>query len=446
MKDISCLKQNFCDLTKFILSQAKKLGASAAEVTINADDGFSINVRKNSVENIEYSKEKKLCITVYFGYRSGFATTSDLSPPAIAKTVEKACYIAKFTNEDPFSGLADKELLAFDYPDLDLYHPWKIEVSDAIDLAKNCENTALSYNKLINNSEGTSVNSHTNFSFYGNSLDFYGDVASTAHSINCTLVAESNNEMQRDHYYTVNRDPVFLENTDDIATKAASQTIKRLGAKRISTMECPIIFSAQLASELIGSFVGAIYGTNLYRKTSFLVDHLGKQIFPKQIQIEENPLLHKAIGSTPFDNEGVKLNRSDVVVDGVLKRYLLDNYSARKLKMKSTGNAGGVHNLILKPGDLSLNNLIKKMGSGLLITEMLGSGVNIVTGDYSRGIFGYLIENSEIQYPVTGATIAGNLKDIFMNIEDIGNDVDYRHNILTGSILINKMTVAGNQL
>ena len=436
---------NLCNLTESIINQAKKMGATAAEVAASVDSGFSINVRKNEVETIEHSKGKTVGVTVYFGYRAGSATTSDLKPEAIKIMLEKACHIASFTEEDPFAGLAEKELMAYDYPNLDLYHPWPIKITEAISLAKDCEAIGLSYDKQIINSEGATVDTSTAFDVYANSHGFCGTVASTKHSISCSFIAKRNEEMQRDYYYTIACDPNDLENISNVAIKAAERTVKRLGAQKISTRECPIIFIPEIAHSLINNFVNAIHGANLYRKSSFLLDHLHKQVFAKLINIEENPHIPKALGSSPFDSEGVKLNRSDIVVDGVLQRYVLDSYSARKLKMTTTGNGGGIHNLIVKTGPLDLNGLLQKMGSGLLVTEFMGSdGVNIVNGDYSRGIFGYWVENGKIQYPVAGATIASNLKNIFLNLVEVGNDVDYRSNILTGSILLDKMTVAGS--
>lgn len=434
------------DLACSIIDQAKKMRATAAEATINVDSGFAINVRKNNVDTIEHSKSKNLVVTLYFGNRTGSATTSDLKPAAISTLLEKARHIARFTEEDPFTGLAEKELLADDYPDLDLSHPWSIKTDEAIALAKNCEAQAMGYDKKIVNSEGVAVDSSATFNVYANSHGFCGTVTSTKHSVSCSLISQHHDEMQRDYYYTIARDAKNLEPWEEVATKAAKKTVSRLGAKKISTQECPVIFIAATASSLINNFVNAIYGFNLYQKNSFLVDQLHQQIFADQLNIEENPYIPKALGSAPFDLEGVKLKRSDVITNGILQRYLLDSYSARKLNLRTTGNASGVHNLMVKTNgpDLDLNGLLQKMGGGLLITELMGSGVNIVTGDYSRGAFGYWVENGEIQYPVTGATIAGNLKDIFLDIDTIANDIDHRHNILTGSILLKKMMVAGS--
>lgn len=436
----------FDDLAGDIISQAKGMGATAVEVGADASSGFSVSVRKNKVETIEHSNEKTLGVTVYFGCRTGSATTSDLKPQAIQAMLEKACHIARFTSVDPFVGLADSELMAYGYQnlDLDLYHPWQIKVEEAIDLAKNAETKGFSYDKRLVNSEGTSLDTFKTFNLYANSHSFCGATVTTRHSFTSGFIAEEKGQMQRDYYYTVARDARDLENADQVALQAAERTINRLNAQRITTRKCPIIFSAEIASDLIGNFIRAIMGSNIYRKASFLLDRLHSQVFAKHINIEENPLLPKALGSAAFDGEGVKLSRNNIVVDGVLQRYVLDSYSARKLKMKTTGNAGGIHNLIIKAGELDLNGLLRKMGTGLLVTDLMGDGVNIVTGDYSRGIFGYWVENGTIQYPVTGVTIAGNLKDMLLNIVAVGNDIDYRSNILTGSILLDKMTVAGS--
>jgi len=439
-------EDRFHDLTTSVLHQAKKCGATAVEVDATLSLGFSINVRKSQIETIEHCNGKTLGVTVYFGCQTGSATTSDLSAQAVHTTVEKACHIARFTSEDSFVGLADPELMAYNYPDLDLYHPWQISVEEAIDLARNAEAVGLSHDKRLTNSEGAALNSFKTFNIYANSHGFCGTTASTKHSFNCAFIAEQNNEMQRDYHYTVAHDPNDLENVVYVAKEAAKRTINRLNARRITTRSCPIIFSAETASSLIGSFIRAIHGTNIYRKTSFLLNQLHKPVLAKHINIEENPLIPKALGSTAFDAEGVKVCRNDIVIDGVLQRYALDSYSARKLKMKTTGNAGGVHNVTIKPGNLGLDRLLRKMGTGLLVTELMGDGINIVTGDYSRGVFGYWIENGTIQYPVIGATIASNLKDMLLNIVDVGNDVDNRSSILTGSILLENMAVAGNQV
>ena len=431
------------ELAEHIIGKAKKMGATAVEVSGNTDSEFAVSIRKNSVENIEQGKNKNIEVTVYFGTKSGSATTSDFNSAAINTMLEKASHIARFTEEDPYNYLAEKELMAYDYPNLNLYHPWDIQTEEAIAIAKNCESIGLASNKKITNSEGATVSAYSNLGIYANSHGFSGTVQSTKHSISCSFIAEQNKEMQRDHYYTIARDPNDLETPEKIALRAAKRTVDRLGAKKIITQQCPVIFSAEVAPSIIGGFIQAIHGSNLYRKSSFLLDQLQKPVFPNHINIAENPFIPKALGSCPFDAEGVKSSKSNLITNGILQRYVLDSYSARKLNMKTTGNSGGIHNLIVKTGSLSLDDLLKKMGKGLLITELLGGDTNIVTGDYSRGVFGYWVENGKIQYPVTGVTIAANLKNIFLGIQEISNDIDYRSNILTGSILLDEMTIAG---
>jgi PmbA protein len=432
------------DLTKTVIGQAKQMKATAVEVVANVNSGFAVNVRKNNIETIEHSKTKGIEVTVYFDHRFGTAATTDLSSHAINIMLEKACYIARFTEEDPCSGLAEKELMAYSYPDLDLYHPWSLEIDETIKLAKACEAQGLVYDKRITNSEGAEISTTSSFNVYANSHEFYGVITSTRHSISCAFIAEHNKEMQRDYYYTVARSSKGLASDSEVALKAAKRTVDRLGAKKLSTRKCPVIFNAEIASSVIGNFVAAIEGTNLYRKTSFLIDHLQKPVFANHINIAEDPYILRGLGSSPFDAEGVKLSRNDLVKDGILQHYVLDSYSARKLKMKTTGNAGGIHNLIVQPGSLDFEGLLKKMNTGLLVTELMGGGVNIVTGDYSRGVFGYWVENGNIQYPVTGVTIASNLKDILLNIIEVGNDIDRRSNILVGSILFDEMVIAGS--
>lgn len=434
----------FRNVINDIIKQAKKLGATAVEVDASIGSGFSINVRKHKVETIEHSNGKSLSVTVYFGDRSGSANTADFNPQSIRSVIEKSCYIARFTSQDPFVGLADPTLMAYNYQDLDLYHPWRINVEEAIDLAKNAESRGFSYDKRITNSDGVALDTANIFDIYANSHGFYGTTEATRHDFSCAFIAEDNNEMQRDYYYTVACNAGDLENTEQVAIKAAKRTINRLNAQKLTTRTSPVIFSAEIAKNLINTFITAIHGNNIYRNYSFLVNQLQKPVFAKHIHIEENPLIPKALGSAAFDEEGVRLSRNDIVVNGVLQRYVLDSYAARKLNMQTTGNAGGVHNLIVRTDKLDLDGLLHKMGTGLLVTEIMGDGVNIVTGDYSRGIFGYWVENGCIQYPVTGVTIAGNLKDMLLNIVAVSNDIDYRSNILTGSILLDKMTIAGS--
>jgi len=436
------------NLATKVIAQAKTLGATAVEVDAGTSFGFAVNVRENQVETIEHSNGKELSVTVYFDKNTGSAGTSDFSDNGITAMLEKACYIARFTNADPFAGLADQDLMAYDCQDLDLdtYHPWQVSVDEAIDMAKAAEKTGFAYDRRIINSEGAAIDTYQVFDVYANSQDFCGANAATKHSFSCSFIAkDQDDDMQRDYDYTVAHNANDLKDINMVARQAAQKTVDRLNARRINTCSKPIIFAADVASSLIGNFLRAINGTNIYRKSSFLLDSLDKQVFAKLVNIEENPHLPKGFGSTYFDDEGVKVFKNNIIVDGVLQHYILDSYAARKLSLKTTGNAGGVHNLIVKPAaDSNLSQLLRKMHTGLLVTELMGDGVNMVTGDYSRGVFGYWVENGIIQYPVTGATIASNLQDMFLNIIDIGNDIDYRGNILTGSILVDNMTLAGS--
>jgi PmbA protein len=432
-----------------ILLKAKKAGASSAESSITINQGFAVQVRMQELENIEHHCDNNLSINVYFGHHIGSATTSDLNPETIKLTLEKACHIAQYTQEDPCIGLADKELMAYQYPELDLYHPWNIDLEQAVALTKECEAAGLQHDKRIVNSEGAAFSTSESFGVHANTHGFSGNYPSSLHSLHCILIAKQQEEMQRDFEYTIARDSKDLKAAKQIGVMAAERTLKRLQARNLPTQDCPIIFTAEMAKSLLGNFVSAISGGNLYHKTTFLLDKLGKQVLNKHITINEEPHLPNGMGSAPFDNEGVLTKPRALVENGVLQGYVLNSYTARKLKMQTTGNAGGIHNLFInsttsKP-DLDLNGLIKQMGKGFLVTELLGQGVNITTGDYSRGAFGFWVENGVIQYPVTGVTIAGNLKDLLLNIVAIGNDIDKRDNIFTGSILLDKMKVAGSE-
>jgi len=430
-------------LASDILKLAKAEGATQAEVGISSSIGFSVSVRMGEVETVEYNRDKGVAITVFCGKQKGAASTADTTPEAIKSAVTAACHIAKFTNKDPCAGLADADLMATHYPDLDLYHPWSINPEQAIELATECENRARAVDTRITNSEGSSVATYQGLHIYGNSHGFIGAYATSRHSINCTLVAQDKQGMQRDGSFTVARDPHDLQSITQLARESGERTVKRLDGRRLKTCQAPVIFHAEIASSLLGNFLAAISGGNLYRKSSFLVDHLGKAVFADHIQIYERAHLLKGLGSAPFDHEGVITTDRDLVTDGMLQGYLLGSYSARKLGMKTTGNAGGSHNILIKPGNNDLEGLLKKMDRGLLVTELLGQGVNLVTGDYSRGAAGFWIENGTIQYPVEEITIAGNLNDMYRNLVAVGNDIDPRSHILTGSILLEKMTIAG---
>jgi len=426
------------------LSLAKARGASEAEVMASMDDGFSVNVRMGEVETVEYHQDKGIGITVYFGKRSGSVTTTDTSTAALMAAVEKACSIAKFTEEDPCSGLADADLMAKNLPDLDLYHPWQITAAQAIALALDCETSARAHDLRIKNSEGASVMTHQAYHVYANSHGFLGAVPTTRHSVACALVAEENGEMERDHGFTLSRDFKKLEDVKTIGALAAKRTVSRLGSRKLSTMKVPVILVSELARGLMGSFIYAIHGNNLYRKASFLLDYLDKPVFAKHVRLYEDPFLPSALGSSAFDREGVATQKKDLVSAGILNSYVLNSYAARKMGMQTTGNAGGVHNLFSSHSELDLKALLKKMDKGVLVTELIGDGVNIITGDYSRGAAGFWVENGEIQYPVSEITIAGNLKDMFLNLVAIGNDIDKNGSIQIGSILLEEMTVAGS--
>ena len=436
--------ERLTSLVADILAEAKQQGASSAEAGLSVDRGLSVNVRLGEVETIEHHRSQGLGVTVYFGQRKGTASSTDLSAQAVRETVAAACRIAKIAAEDEFAGLPDAELLAKEFPDLDLYHPWDVEVEDAIQLAKRCEDAARGYHPDISNSEGANLNTYQGLRVAGNSLGFLHGYPSSRHSISCSVIGGTGDNMQRDDWWTVARDAADMEPAEAVGRIAAERVIRRLGGQSLSTRQCPVIFAAEVAGGLIGHFIGAIRGGNLYRKSSFLLDQLGKPVFPNFIHIHEQPHLRKALGSAPYDGEGVATHPHDLIKDGILEAYVLSTYSARKLGMKTTGNAGGVHNLILDPGESDLAGLLKKMGTGLLVNELMGQGVNIVTGDYSRGAGGFWVENGEIQYPVEEITIAGNLKTMLMNIVAVGNDVDLRGNTRTGSIMIEEMTVAGN--
>ncbi len=426
-----------------ILTEAKRQGATSAEVDVSVNKGFHVTVRKGDVETIEYNQDKMIGIDVFFGKRSGSASISDIRPEAIKAAVKAACNIARFTDEDQYAGLAEKDMLAFDYPTIELAFPWSLSVEEAIELAKECEARALAQDKRLT-AEGASISTGQVCHAYGNSNGFIGTVPATRHEISCVMIAKKGEDMQRDYSYTVSCDPGLLESLTTVAHEAAGRTLRRLGAKRLTTRRVPVIFAAEEARGLLGHFVSAISGGNLYRKSSFLLDHLEKQIFPSHISIDERPFLARALGSSPYDDDGVATKPNVFIEDGILKSYVLGVYSARKLGMKSTGNSGGVHNLFITTGNNNLTGLLKKMGTGLLVTELMGQGVNIITGDYSRGCTGFWVENGEIQYPVEEITIAGNLRDMYLNLVEVGKDVDKRGNIQTGSILLDHMTIAGD--
>ena len=425
------------------LAAARAGGATAADVGISVDTGLSVTVRLGEVETLEYQRDRGMGITAYVGGRKGAATTADLSWPAIAATVDKAISIARFTAEDECSGLPDPDTLARDVPDLDLAHPWDLQAEGAIELARRCEAAALAADARITNSEGATVSTHSAQRVYGNTLGFLGGYPSTYSSVSCVVMGQQGEQQERDYWYTAARDWRALEDADSVGQRAAERTVRRLGARRLATLRAPVLFVPELARGLIGHFIGAIRGGAQYRRSSFLLDSAGLQLFPAFFALSERPHLPGALGSAPFDGEGCATRNRELVVGGVLDGYVLSTYSARKLGLRTTGNAGGVHNLIVRAGADDFEALVRRMGRGLVVTELMGQGVNGVTGDYSRGATGFWVEGGEIRHPVNEITIAGNLKDMYRNLVAVGSDVDARGSVLTGSILVDEMTIAG---
>jgi PmbA protein len=430
-------------IAQAVLDAARAGGATAAETEVSQAIGQSVTVRKGEVETITYNRDKGIGITVYVGTRRGHASSADFSNDSIRATVDKALTIARYTAEDPAAGLADPELLAKTWPDLDLYHPWELPVERAIEFAREAEAAALAVDSRIANSEGSTVARGESEFVYANSDGFAGGYRSSRHHIDCSVIGEAEGSMQRDYWYTAARAPEDLQPARDVGRVAGERTARRLGARQLGTTECPVLFEAPEAADLLGSFVHAVSGGALYRRSSFLLDSLGTQVFAPHVNVREEPHLPRARGSAPFDNEGVATYSRDVVVDGILRGYFLGSYSARKLGMQSTGNAGGAHNLVV-PGTEDLDALMRRMGRGLFVTEQLGQGVNPVTGDFSRGAAGFWIEDGVIAYPVEEITIAGNLRQMFRDIVALGNDIDRRGSRYIGSVLVAQMTIAGS--
>ena len=430
-------------LVQLCLDEATTQGATSAEASVQIEHGLSVTSRLGEVETLEHHNDRALGITIYKNNKKGSSSTTDFELSAVKDAVTAACNIANFTEEDSCAGLADADRMATSIQDLDLDHPWGLTPEEAIEITIECENKAREFEK-ISNSEGATLNTSRGTNIYGNTHGFMGKYASTRHYLSCVVVAEEDNAMQRDYWYSASRNPENLESAVSVGEKAAQRTLKRLGARKISTRTTPVIFEANMARTLLSHFISAISGGALYRKSSFLLDHLNKEVFPDLVTITEDPHIKGGLGSSAFDLEGVATHSRTLVDKGVLNGYVLSSYSARKLGMHTTGNAGGVHNLTMQSGQKTLHELIKEMQQGLLVTELIGHGVNIVTGDYSRGAVGYWIEDGEIQYPVEEITIAGNLKNIFQKIIAIGNDLDRRSNIITPSILVDEMMVAGN--
>ncbi|SFN04664.1 PmbA protein [Izhakiella capsodis] len=415
----------------------------AAEVAVTKSTGIGVSTRYGEVENVEFNSDGALGITVYHQNRKGSASSTDLAPEAIQRTVQAAIDIARYTSEDLFSGPADPQLLAYDAPDLDLFHPWDIDPDKAIAFAAEAEQAALQADKRISNTEGGSFNSHVGVKVFGNSQGMLQGYASSRHSLSSCVIAAQNGDMERDYAYTVGRAIADLKSPEWVGAECARRTLSRLGPHKLATMKAPVIFAAEVATGLFGHLVGAISGSSVYRKATFLLDELGQQILPEWLTIEEQPHLLKGLASTPFDSEGVRTQRRNIVEGGILQTWLLTSYSARKLGLISTGHAGGIHNWRIAGQGENFDALLKRMGKGLVVTELMGQGVSSITGDYSRGAAGFWVENGEIQYPVSEITIAGNLKDMWRNIVTIGDDIETRSNIQCGSVLLPEMKIAG---
>lgn len=426
-----------------VLDAARAGRATAAETEVSQAVGQSVTVRKGEVETIAYNRDKGIGVTVYVGARRGHASSADFSDESIRATVDKALAIARYTAEDPAAGLADRDRLATSWPDLDLYHPWDLAVEDAIELARQTEAAALAVDSRIGNSEGATVARGESEFVYANTQGFTGGYRTSRHHIDCSVIADADGAMQRDYWYTAARAPEDLQAAADVGRIAGERTVRRLGGRQLSTLECPVLFDAPEAGDLLGSFVHAVSGGSLYRKSSYLLDSLGTQVFAPHVNVREEPHLLRARGSAPFDNEGVRTEPRDVVANGVLQGYFLGTYSARKLGLRSTGNAGGAHNLVV-PGTEDQAALLCRMGRGLFVTEQLGQGVNPVTGDFSRGAAGFWIEDGVIAFPVEEITIAGNLKRMFREMVAIGTDADRRGSRHIGSVLVAQMTIAGS--
>ncbi|WP_462169238.1 metalloprotease PmbA [Pseudoalteromonas lipolytica] len=432
------------DAVSEVLEHAKKLGATAAEAAMSSTSGLSVSTRMGEVETIEFNQDGGLGISVYVGNNKGSASTADLNPKTLLTVVEKAIDIAKFTSDDPFNGIADKELLEFAPQDLDLYHPWDVSPEQGIELCHQAEQAALNADERIVNSDGASFSSHQGLRVYGNSHGMIAGYPRTRHSISTMVIGKEGEQMQRDSAYTVARHKDDLNDAAKVGLEAATETLAKLNSQKLGTMKVPVIFRADIANSLFGHLVSAIGGGALYRKSSFLLDSLGTKVFSDCVNISERPHLLKGLASSPFDAEGLKTVDREIIQGGELQTYLLASYAARKLSMVPTGHAGGIHNWLVEQTHADLKALLNTMGTGLLVTELMGQGVNTVTGDYSRGAAGFWVENGEIQYPVSEITIAGNLKDMFKAVVGLGGDIERRGGIQTGSVLIEQMQIAGS--
>ena len=427
-----------------VIALAKSLGADDAEVAMSRQQGLSVSTRFGEVETVEFTNDGALGITVYKQGRKGSASTADLSDAALKQSVQAAINIAKYTSVDECSGLADKEMLVMAPEDLDLYHPKTLTTDQAIAFAKTCEDTALSFDKRITNSDGASLDSFEGFKVYGNTHGQLVGYPSSRHSLSCVMIANEKDDMQRDYAYTVSREFDAMISAELVGQQAAKEAISRLHARKLTTGKVPVMFRADIANSLFGHLIAAISGGNLYRKSSFLLDALGKKIFPEFLTINEKPHIKKGLASSAFDSEGVITQDREIIKTGTLETYLLTSYSARKLGLQTTGHAGGIHNWIVSANGGDFADMLKQLGTGLLVTELMGQGVNVVNGDYSRGAAGFWVENGEITYPVSEVTIAGNLAEMFKGLIAVGSDTDTKGSIFTGSIILSEMQVAGN--
>ena len=436
------------EISSNVLKLSKKYGASDAELSLNRGTGLSVEIHMDNVDKLEYHRDQGLNLSVYMGKHTGSASTGDLSPQAIEDTVKAACNIAKYTEEDKYTGLADADMMApaNEIGDLDLYHPWDLEADKAIEIARECEKYALEFDPRIVNSDGASISTYSGIGLVANSHGFTGVVPSSRHSLSCSVIGQEvgDEDMQRDYWYSSTRVNAELESAEAVGKKAAEKTLKRLQGKQISTRKANVLYSPEMARSIISHFTSAIAGGAQYRKSTFLLDSIDEKVFPEFIRLHEQPHLLRAFGSGYFDKEGVATSNRELVIDGVLQNYIMGSYSARQLGLKSTANSGGTHNLTLDSTGQNFDELLKMLDTGFLVTELIGSGINGITGDYSRGAAGYWVENGEIQYAVEEVTVAGNLKDMFQNIVAVGNDVDLRSATRTGSILIEGMMIAGS--
>ena len=447
-RGFSCTPEKLRELAQAALARARRAGASGCDCDVSEGHGLTVTVRKGKPDVVEHNRDRGVGVSVYFGerpkIRRGHASTSDFSPAALEQTVDAAVAIARHTAEDDCAGLPEPELLAREQPDLDLYHPWLLTTEDAIELTRRCEAAAFAVSKKISNSEGATVSAQHSQFVLANSLGFVGGYPGSRHYLSCSVIAEDKDLMQRDDWFSASRVPAQLADAAALGRYAGQRALARLGARKIATCRAPVLFEAPVAGQLLGHFLSAVSGGNLYRKTSFLADSLGKQVFSPIVQIAERPHERQGSASTPFDEEGVATRQRPVVSGGILEGYFLGSYAARKLGMQSTGNAGGHHNLVVRSSGPDFAGMLRKLDRGLLVTELLGQGVNLVTGDYSRGAAGYWVEGGEIRFPVEEITIAGNLREIFKGIAAIGSDVLTRSGRSTGSILVENMTIAGD--